>query len=426
MLNILNVNDWNTYIYSKKISLINEIDINNRLDNSEDNIKFNDILKNFARSNVFNMSYIAFMTLKFLETSFIPSAIILNSIDVYTDNEMYNKLFLNDTYISMNYNEKQNYFNYIKILQFILKIIIEFVVTTELSLNIQCLLITDFIDKINTNNSNGNGISNNCNDNEYFKPKIFNLFNKVNLDTIKNIKPSTRILLILKLLSKLSINNNDFNNEDLIKFIYSINEKNNNYHDKYCNNNNNNGYFYDNDDEYLNCSISNNSSDVSYSSDEENYEHNTIYDKNNLIHKNNKYLYDESGKIIKTKYININKKLYKYINNKKEINKKTKLYLDTFILDITIFFSLCNKNINTKNINTDIKIQENIYSLCSKYIINNTELIFNNFENIFDILESHLLKNINKNKQTKLYYLRNVIKNIIDIEIDNIKKLFCV
>ena len=134
----------------------------------------------------------------------------------------------------MHLNEKQNYINYIKVLQFILKIIIEFVITTELSLNIQCLLITDFIDKINNNDCNdgndgNNGNCNNVNHNEYFKPKIFKLFNKINLDTIKNIKPSTRILLILKLLSKLSINNIDFNNEDLIKFIYSINEKTNKF-----------------------------------------------------------------------------------------------------------------------------------------------------------------------------------------------------
>ena len=122
MKHILDINDWNKYIYSKKISLLNEIDINNRLDNSEDNIKFNDIIKDFARSNVFNMSYVAFMTLKFLETSFIPSSIILNSIDIYTDIEMYSKLLLNDNYISMHLNEKQNYINYIKVLQFILKL----------------------------------------------------------------------------------------------------------------------------------------------------------------------------------------------------------------------------------------------------------------------------------------------------------------
>ena len=52
--------------------------------------------------------------------------------------------------------------------------------------------------------------------------------------------------------------------------------------------------------------------------------------------------------------------------------------------------------------------------------------MFNNFQNIFSVLEDYILKNINENIKHKLYYLRNVIKNLIDIEIDNIKKLFCV
>ena len=86
------------------------------------------------------------------------------------------------------------------------------------------------------------------------------------------------------------------------------------------------------------------------------------------------------------------------------------------MLDITNFFD------NNNNLDS----YQNIYSICSKYILNNTELVFNNFQNIFSVLEDYILKNINENIKHKLYYLRNVIKNLIDIEIDNIKKLFCV
>ena len=61
----------------------------------------------------------------------------------------------------------------------------------------------------------------------------------------------------------------------------------------------------------------------------------------------------------------------------------------------------------------------------TKYIFNNVELIFNNFENIFSIMEQHLLKSktINENKKIKLSYLKNVVKNLVDIEIDKINKI---
>jgi hypothetical protein len=89
------------------------------------------------------------------------------------------------------------------------------------------------------------------------------------------------------------------------------------------------------------------------------------------------------------------------------------------MLDITKYFLIDNNNIN--NI-----INPDIYVICNNYILNNIELIFNNFENIYSVLETHLLQsiNINEKKKIKLSYLKNVITNIIDIEIDKIKKLF--
>ena len=374
---ILDINDWNYYIYRQKIKLINEIDKSNILDSSTDSFKFNSILKNIIKINIFNISYIAFMTLKFLETSFIPSEILLNVINIYSDDKMWELLILNKKNINItDANYKIEIYKYIKKLTLIINCIIEFVIKIEISLTIQCLLITNFIDKINSKNDNNNDDNNNNNDNNdnddnynnynkkySFKPKIFNLFHKSNIYICKTIKSSTLILLLFKFINKL--NNDNYDNE----YISVFKLDNNNYND--------------NDTNILN-----------------------------------------------------------YINKKKEINKKTNMYLDTFILEITQYFSLDNSiinsnNKNNNNINTNTNTNTiyshnihhpDIYIICSKYILNNIELLFNNFENIFTILEAHLLKsiNINKNKEQKLSYLKNIIKNLADIEIDNIKKLFYV
>ena len=52
----LDINDWNKFIYNKKLILINEIEKNNTIDKSLDSIKFNNILKDLAKSNIFNIS----------------------------------------------------------------------------------------------------------------------------------------------------------------------------------------------------------------------------------------------------------------------------------------------------------------------------------------------------------------------------------
>jgi hypothetical protein len=424
MYHSLDINDWNKFIYNKKLNVINKIDKNDTLDKSTDSIKFNTILKDVAKSNIFNMSYTAFMTLKFLETTFIPSPIILNVMNIYSNDEMYKILLTNNT---NNTNEENiNYINYIKTIKFIIILIIDFVVTIELSLNIQCLLMTDFINKIdetqynhiNTDNDIDNEISLN---NNKFKPKIFKFFNNINHNTITNIKPSTRILLIFKLLNKLGINNyievndtsNDSddadneNNYDIINFIYNTNNNFNN-----SNNFNSDSESNSNDDSEDNAEDNKDNEDNADNLDNKCY----------TYVKTPKYTYTSNGKIIKNDNFYMNNNFTNYINNKKEINKKTKLYLDAFILDITKYFGLNNKN----NKNNDKNTYQNIYLICSKYILNNTELVFNNYENLFTILEAQLLTNASTNEQNKLYYLRNVIKNVITIEIDNIKKLFCV
>jgi len=339
--------DWNKYIYKKKLELLDTINNTDKLNNTPDSLKFNNVLKNhIVKINIFNMSYITFMMLKFLETSFIPSEIILNVIEIYNDDELHRLLLINRKIIKKtNNNYKLETYKYIKILKYIISTIIDFVVKTELALNIQCLLMTHFIDKIhntkiittkkNTNEEHTNEEhTNEEHTNTNTKSFIFRIFSNINKDIVTNIKSSTLILLFLKLVDKF----------------------------------------------------------------------NTTYDETNLLYFINDY-YNTNCTI--------------FINKKTNINKKTKLYLDTFILDITKYFLIDNNNIN--NI-----INPDIYVLCNNYILNNIELIFNNFENIYSVLESHLLQsiNINENKKVKLSYLKNVITNIISIEIDKIKKLF--
>jgi len=364
MNNILKINDWNNYIYKKKLEFIENInntnttdttdttDTINKLHNTPDSFKFNDILKNqILKINIFNMTYITFMMLKFLETSFIPSEIILNVIEIYNDEELYKILLVNSKIIkttNINYN-LENY-KYIKILKYIISTIIDFVVKTELLLNIQCLLMTHFIDKIHTKNTKTTKTTESKESTDTInKSVIFKVFSTINNDVVSNIKSSTLILLFLKLVSKF----------------------------------------------------------------------NTTYDETNLLYFINEYY---------------NTNFITFINKKNNINKKTNMYLDTFMLDITNYFLINNTNTtnttnttnNTNNTNNTNITNLDIYVICNKYILNNIELIFNNFENIYTILETHLLQsiNINENKKIKLSYLKNVIKNIVDIEIDKIKNLF--
>jgi hypothetical protein len=312
-MNNLTVIDWNKYIYKKKIELLDTINNTDKLNNTPDSFKFNDVLKNhIVKINIFNMTYITFMMLKFLETSFIPSEIILNVIEIYNDDELHRLLLINRKIIkNTNNNYKLETYKYIKILKYIISTIIDFVVKTELALNIQCLLMTHFIDKIqntkttstkkntseeNTNEENTNEENTNeentskFNTNSNNKSFIFRIFSNINKDIVTNIKSSTFILLFLKLVDKF----------------------------------------------------------------------NTTYDETNLLYFINDYY---------------NTNFTTFINKKTNINKKTKLYLDTFMLDITKYFLIDNNNIN--NI-----INPDIYVICNNYILNNIELIFNNFENI--------------------------------------------
>lgn len=338
---ILDINEWNTFINKKKKAIINNIEKNNTFDKSKESLIFNSILKEVSTINIFNLSYIVFMLLKLLETSVIPSYIILNIINVYTDAKMYEIIINNRTEIrnKNEKNEKENKnketidtYDYFNVLKLILNIIIEFVVKIELSLNIQCILMIHFIDNLNTKNKHNNTI--------YNKPKFFNLFNRTHKIATTYIKSSTLILLFFKFIRKLSIDKYD--SDVVIKYI-NINTKNTS--------------------------------------------------QTNELNMN---------------YIN-------YMVIKKEINKKTKGYLDTFMIDITHYLE------DTLYINNS-----NIYIICSNYIINNIKLIIEHFLSIIKILEIHLLNSntITTDKKNKIGNLKIVLHNLIDIEFNNVKLLF--
>ena len=135
MNKVLTVNDWNKYIYKKKIELIDTIDNSKNLNTTKDSFKFNDVLKNnIVKINMFNMTYITFIMLKFLETSFIPSEIILNVMEIYSDDELQILLLKNHTLLKQtNNNYKLETYKYIRLLKYIISTIIDFVVKIELS-----------------------------------------------------------------------------------------------------------------------------------------------------------------------------------------------------------------------------------------------------------------------------------------------------
>ena len=377
---LFDITKWDNYIYTKKLELIDDIEQSNTiLDKSISSTIFNDILKDIININIFNISYISFMLLKFLESSFIPTEIILNVINIYSDDKLYEIIIKQQIEMTKknDYNRQNNKtieivdtINYINILKFILNIIIEFVVKTELCLNLKCLLMLHFIEKYNTKINKNSKINTKINTKiNIDKPKVFNLFIRPHKIATTHIKSSTLILLFLKLIRKIGIEKYD--NTLFINYIENKTNSNNNNETSHSNNENCNN---------VNCN--NETSNIS----------------NNYV---------------------------EYVTNKLKINKKTKEYLDTFMIEITNYLDN-NKTTTTLSTSPTLPTPISIYTICSNYIINNSNSLFNYFENIYFILEQHLLNSntITKEKKQKLYYLKNVIKNLCSIEADNIKKLF--
>ena len=323
--NKFNLTDWSNYIDYKKLLIIKKIDSTNYLDDSIENIKFIKILKSIIESRIFDISHISFLSIKLLEYTYIKSEIINDAFEINNSN----------TDGSNTNNDDNN-------IKIILKIIVDFIVYIEITLNLHCILIVYFLKNIKHKNEN---------DSRY--PKILNVFNKFN-DSIDNttidnhnelyINPSTLILLLLKLTNKLFIPNLE-------------------------------------------------------------------NDKTNIIK------------------LHIN-----YIKSQKQSSIKFKMYLDTFIIKLTTYFFKQN---DENDVNDDINNTDNIYKICIEYINLIIDLLFNQFNNLFDILETYLIisinnnekEDINKDKTNKdkinnLNNIKNGIKKLLDTQINSIRELF--
>jgi len=332
--NKFNLTDWSNYIDYKKLLIIKKIDSTNYLDDSIENIKFIKILKSIIESRIFDISHISFLSIKLLEYTYIKSEIINDAFEINNSN----------TDSSNTNNNDNDNDNNIKI---ILKIIVDFIVYIEITLNLHCILIVYFLKNIKHKNKNNSRY-----------PKILNVFNKfndaidnttinntnINNTTIDNhnelyINPSTLILLLLKLTNKLFIPNLE-------------------------------------------------------------------NDKTNIIK------------------LHIN-----YIKSQKQSSIKFKMYLDTFIIKLTTYFFKQN---DENDVNNDVNNTNNIYKICIEYINLIIDLLFNQFNNLFDILETYLIisinnnekEDINKDKINNLNNIKNGIKKLLDTQINSIRELF--
>ena len=370
---------WQKYIDKKKLLLLTKITniqnidnsmsntMNNTLDNSPEHKIFINILKSIIKCKLFNISNIIFMLLKFLESSYIESAIICNTIDVYNKDIMYNNININNYYyidnnlnpdventLENNIYKELEFVNqldiYINTIQNILSLLIDLVVYIEISLNLHCILIVNCLQQISNSNTQNTSI---------YNSSIFNYYKSLNNNISKNIKPSTIILLFLKIIRKLGIFDLDSKIKDILLIVENDTTQNN------------------------------------------------TNDTNNI-----------------------------YKNKFSKLNKELKTSLDTFILQITIFFD--NENKYKDNKEQSNKDYEELYIIFNNYIIDITKLLFNSIENIFDLLDKYILNNkyiiktksnkydideINQKKE-KFIYMKNTFKNLLDIEIDDIIEKF--
>jgi hypothetical protein len=140
------------------------------------------------------------------------------------------------------------------------------------------------------------------------------------------------------------------------------------------------------------------------------------------------YQYNESNKNIYNSLSNIitnfknNSIICSNFNIKKtsKISSNIKMYLDTFMININNYFINSNENSNL-----------NIYSICIDYIISIVEILYNEFNYLFDILELSIISNFNyknknftEDKKKELDNIKNEIKNLIINEINICKELF--
>ena len=334
--NILTHETWHSYIDKKKIELLTYISSSNYLENTSENIKFISIIKELVNCNLFNISNLAFCILKLLENSFIDSDILYEAV---SDTNTTTKKGIVES------NE------YLDTLKKYLHLIIDNIVYIELSLNIHFIIIINNLQKLKKQKSN---LEANLKDNIYVSPKIFYIFEKINNDIITTIKPSSHILLFLKLIRKLgnfhinSLNTNIFTNKNTNKTI-----------------------------EYNN-----------------------------------------------------------YMKNNKETSNKIKYTLDSFIINITNFYESkdykdnykdiiikCPLDTSLNSLNITHSVNNNITSICQNYITLVVKVLFTEFNNLFDILATHLKssKSITEEKLEHIISIKTTLSNMINIEIEKIK-----
>ena len=212
---------WQTHIDKQKLNLITNISSSNYLENTTENLKFISIIKALVNCNLFNVSNIAFYLLKLLENTYIDSNILCESISI-NKRELNNNI---NNYINNNNN------TYLDTLKKYLNLIIDNVVYIELSLNINIIIIINYLQKLHKQKDKTSITT---------IPKAFHIFEKINNDATNNIKSSSLILLFLKFIQKLGkfhMNSLENNSSNIIKTntIY----KNNTYtkHTKETSNN---------------------------------------------------------------------------------------------------------------------------------------------------------------------------------------------
>ena len=334
--NILTLENWQFHIDKKKLELLTHISSSNYLENTSENLQFISIIKELVNCNLFNILNIAFYILKLLENTFIDSDIIcevISDTNINTQNKDIKHTPTSDAYLNT--------------LKKFLHLIIDNIVYIELSLNIHFIIIINNLQKLRQSK-----------DNKYVSPKVFHTFEKINNDIINTIKPSSHILLFLKLIRKLG--------------NFHINSLNNN--DIFTNKNSNT---------------------------------------------------DSTNKISKTiDYTN-------YIKKNKESSNKIKCTLDNFIININNFYE--SKDYKDKDIiikcplNTTLNVihsvNNNITSICQNYIILVVKILFTEFNNLFDLLATHLKSsdNITEEKIQNILIIKTTLSNMINIEIENIK-----
>ena len=215
--NIFTLNTWQFHIDKKKLELLTHIASSNYLENTSENIQFISIIKELINCNLFNISNIAFYVLKLLENTVIDSDILYEAVSA--------DISKITTETTTKYTSKHD--EYLDTLNKYLRVLIDNVIHIELSLNIHFIIIINNLQKLNKTKENIHNITK--------TPKVFHTFENINNDIINTIKPSSHILLFLKLIRKLgkfhmiSLDNNDItqNNKDKKTNKYNNYIKNN-------------------------------------------------------------------------------------------------------------------------------------------------------------------------------------------------------